>query len=592
MKCLIHSLTAWLRGSSLRVPAHADPQGPRLPILFLVLTLPFLVSGPIRTLSQLSLPISLLVAMAICAAASVLLWPRLMRTLKSLRRPSAWVSEGASLLVIGFAVWALYNSDFGGFMNLDGWDGGTHVVIKDQFATVAPGWYQGQVSSYALAWWLERILRIDAFRSFTIVFYVAVVAVAAFPLVVAFALTRASSLAGKLPGLVATAVTVLGMVGVMLAVVLPLLHYDQAAGYYPQVFGLALLMALWAADAMIHAPRTRIVVLLCGFVLVRYTYALNLADIAIALAVIILLERFQGWWRIAQVAIVLGLFAAAYLIIEALLPAFHMWGGIQGFNMDRALEANLLLVGAMGLYVLANSWRLLPRFWLGSPLFAAIRFPLFFGLTTSALFSCFRQVKSVRYYYMLKYQMWACVLLASAFVVILFHLSFSLARWSSARKPSLWLRTLLVIVSLVTVSVLWIGAFAGYRTTLQERMLSHGPPYRYLRPLADVEAIARIGSVLSSKNKQFGGYLTAFFPMFSFMNATLGHHAGYQDFFPPAISPGFCVFWVTKERDIYRLGPADKLDALRSQVAAAGSTCSEYRVPWKTTPQSLCYHCY
>jgi hypothetical protein len=80
--------------------------------------------------------------------------------------------------------------------------------------------------------------------------------------------------------------------------------------------------------------------------------------------------------------------------------------------------------------------------------------------------------------------------------------------------------------------------------------------------------------------------------MFSFMNGTLGLHSGRQEFFPPTTLPGTCAFWVSRERDIYRLGPADKLDALRSNVAAAGSTCAEYPVPWKTTPQSLCYHCY
>jgi hypothetical protein len=142
------------------------------------------------------------------------------------------------------------------------------------------------------------------------------------------------------------------------------------------------------------------------------------------------------------------------------------------------------------------------------------------------------------------------------------------------------------------VPSLWATTFAGYGKSLQERMRPHALVYRHLRPLADVQAIARIHAVLSAEHKAFGGYLTAFFPMFSFMNATLGYHQGMQDFFPPATTPGYCVFWVAKAHDIYRLGPVDKLDALRDQVAAAGATCAEYLVPWKSTPQSLCYHCY
>jgi hypothetical protein len=84
--------------------------------------------------------------------------------------------------------------------------------------------------------------------------------------------------------------------------------------------------------------------------------------------------------------------------------------------------------------------------------------------------------------------------------------------------------------------------------------------------------------------------------MFSFMNATLGHHIGRQEFFPPDTRPDHCVFWVARNRDLYRLGPARRLDMLRArvktQVDGDDASCVEYAVRWKTSPQSLCRRCY
>jgi hypothetical protein len=592
MKKLLRTLIARL-WSGFAPKAMADgPQGFRSTILLLGFAAPFLLSGPIRAVSSLSLPLSLALSLVVCSVATVALWPWLRASAAGLRSPRAWLWEVLGLLPVGFAIWALYNRDFGGFMNLDGWDGGSHVFIKDQFATIAPNIYNGQVSYYAFMWWLERIFQVDSFRSSAIAFYVAVVATIAFPLGISFALIHRSDTQDRPARVAATSLALLGFVGVMQAVVLPLLHYNQAAGYYVHVFGLVPLMVLWATDALIQQRALRIPVLLCAFVFLRYTYSLNLADAALALAAIVIIERFSGWWRIAQAMLVLGLAVVAAKIIPEILPILRLWGGMQRFDVDKVLTADLLLAGGTLLYAIVGSRKGLPWIWLDSPLFRAIRFPVFFSIGSSVLFSHFRHGKGVQYYYVTKYQMWACMLLAFALVIVVAHLSLSLVRWSCLRKPTVWLQTTLVAVLLATVPSQWMKTFAGYRTTLQERMRPHGPPYKYLFPLADVEAITRIKSVLSSNHKQFGGYLTAFYPMFSFMNGVLGRHAGRQEFFPPAIEPGYCVFWISRERDLYRLGPADKLDALRNQVAAAGSACSEYRVPWKTTPQSLCQRCY
>jgi hypothetical protein len=567
-------------------------EGLRLPLVALVVVSPFLLSGPIRAVTSLPLPWSLALAVGFVGAVVALLWPCLRAQLRAANAPTGWVAEALGLLLAATAVWALYARDFGGFPNLDGWDGGSHVLIKDQFATEVPALYNGQVAHYAFAWWIEKLFRVDSFRSFTVAFYVAVVATVWIPFGIACTLVREQSGSRRFAHLGGLGVAALGTVAILWLVVLPLLHYNQAAGYYVHVFGLLPLVGLWAADALIRLQRWRVLALGCGFVLLRYTYGLNLADAAIAVAGVLLVEGFAGRWRILQGLIVVGFGVAIAMIIPELRPVFRMWGGMQRFDVDKLLAADVWAVAVGGACLLLAVRPALPLHWLRSPLARAVRLPLFFGLASSVLVGVLRRGPRVQYYYVTKYQVWAVMVLAGVVVVLLAHLATDWLARASWRRLGLWLRTALVVVLLATVPARWNSLFDGYRTSLRERVWHHGPTYKYLHALADVEAIARIKTVLAAEHKQFGGYLTAFFPMFSFMNATLGYHAGRQDFFPPLTEPGRCVFWVTGARDIYRLGPAEKVDALRAAIATPTSPCVEYPVPWKATPQSLCYRCY
>jgi len=592
MKRILHALVDKLKSGSPPPAAWIDVGGTRLPWLLLALATPFLLTGPIRVVTSLALPFCLVLSLVVYGATVAILWPWLRGV--CVRWPSRrqWLLEAAALLPIGFAIWALYICDFGGFPNVDGWDGGTHVINKSLFAAVSPGVYNGQVTYYAFTWWLEKLFQLNAFQSFRIAFYVGVTATVAFPLTITFVLVGETASASRAAWLVGVGVTVLATVGFLLLAGLPLLHYNQAAGYYVHLFGLLPLMALWAADALICLQRLRVAALIVAFVLLRYTYALNLADAALAVAFVLLVDGFRGRWRIVQGLLIVGFCLAAMQIVSELRPIFRVWGGMQRFDVDKLFKTDMIVLGALPIYVLATSWRPFPLGWLGSPLFRAVRFPLAFAVSSSALFLVLRKGPGVKYYYVTKYQIWPCLLLGFVLVILLAHLAATLAQWSAVRRSTVWLRVVVVAALLATVPRLWGTTFAVYGRSLRERVLPRPLVYRHLRPLVDTQAIERIRAVLSAEHKAFGGYLTAFFPMFSFMNATLGYHLGKQEFFSPGTTPGYCVFWVAKANDIYRLGPAEHLDVFRNQVAAAGATCSEYAVPWKSTPQSLCYHCY
>jgi hypothetical protein len=557
MKKLLRALAEKLRGGALPPAAWIDARGTRLPWLLVALTLPFILTGPIRAVSSLVLPLALVVSLSVCIGMLWLLWPWLRSGVIRFRPATEWIFEAVALLPVAFAIWALYARDFGGFPNVDGWDGGTHVFHRNAFAAAIPGIYNGQVAHYAFTWWLEKLFQLNALQSFAIAFYVSVAALVAFPTAIAFALVREEASASRAARNIGIGVTVLATVGLLLLAGLPLLHYNQAAGYYSHLFGFLPLMLLWAADALIRLQRLRVVVLLGAFVLLRYTYALNLADAAIALAFVFLVEveGFRGRWRIVQGLLVVGFSVAAAHVVSELRPVFRVWGGMQRFDVDKVFKTDMILLGALPIYLLARPWKPFSAGWRSSPLFRAIRFPMSFAAASSALFLVLRQGPGVKSYYVTKYQIWACLLLGFVLVILLAHLATTLARLFSLLRPTVWLRVTVVAVLLATVPSLWATTFAGYGAGLWERMRPRTLPYRHLRPLADAQAIARIGAILSAEHKIFGGYLTAFFPMFSFMNATLGHHSGRQEFFPPATTPGYCVFWVAKEAPCAGTGP-------------------------------------
>ncbi|MGD0836996.1 MAG: hypothetical protein ABSB49_10185 [Polyangia bacterium] len=555
----------------------------------LVLTAPLICAGPIRCDTGLSLPTSFVLACLLCAGLAWLCYVRKGSRAWRLDPTRLLLTEAAALLLAGFATWALYNRDFDGFMNLDGWDGGTHVFIKDQFAQRFPAIYNGQVAYYGFAWLIERIMSVSSFRSFALAFYVTVVGSATLP----WAVTSVAISCRTWPKLaLGTAVATLASVGVMLVVILPLLHYNQAAGYYVHTFGLLPLLGLWLADARIRSPLLRLAALGVGVLMVRYTYSLNLADTSVAVAAVLLVDETRGWRKVGHALVAVGLTAAAFWVATQIAPIFRIWGGMQGYSTAELRKADMMLLGGCVLYLATQGYGSRWRPLLASPIVRAVRFPVFFAAANAAFFTHFAQGKGVQRYYPWKYQMWACTLLALALVVVLAHLAVGLGRRGALRSPRTWLGLLAVGAALTLVTPIWVTTFSGYRKTLFERMRPHGPPYQFLRPLADPGAMARIEAILAAEHKRFGGYLTAFFPMFSFMNGALGRHQGTQTFFAPAREPGTCVFWVSRERDIYRLGPAHDLDVLRAAVSAEGRTCTEYPVAWKTTPQSLCYHCY
>jgi hypothetical protein len=112
--------------------------------------------------------------------------------------------------------------------------------------------------------------------------------------------------------------TLITAVGCMTFVVLPVMLYCFADGFWPQVFGTVPLLATFAGYALLHAPLARLLVLGLGIVSLRYAYALNVADLCVAVALCCVLEiaafDIRGWAR--RLAVLLGC-ASALLAVFA-----------------------------------------------------------------------------------------------------------------------------------------------------------------------------------------------------------------------------------------------------------------------------------
>ncbi|MDX2022364.1 MAG: hypothetical protein SF187_19165 [Deltaproteobacteria bacterium] len=499
-----------------------------------------------------------------------------------------------------FAVWRLWNSDFAGFPNIDGWDGGTHAFVIDRFINDNPAEYFGFVAQYSFAHWAQS-LGFDGFWSVALSFHFAI---GMFAATIAFVTVNSirQSFTGR-PLAVAAALLAVAFVGARLldGGALIALHYLQGMGFYPQVFALVGLCTIWVADALIKSPTGRAVGLVCGLGFLRYCYGLNLGDAAAAVALVCLVDVACDTRRAVNAIAAVGAGVAAYLGFDALEPLFSLWGGLAQHSVPQLLSVHLCLLVAslVAATLLRGSDKEAVESFGTSGFFRAVRFPLAFAAANAAATAYFQSI-ATKYYYINKYQFLACCMLVGAAVVIASHAAGALVanarslisrtRWQTV-VPEI-MAALVVFTAVRFAPQAWKQVFFRYVPSYEERVDGRGPVYSMLRPLSDRAATRKIVGLLAKNHATFGGYLTNNFPFFSFMNGSLGYHTSIQAFFPPDRSPGHCVFWVSPEHDAFPNGPAAELENWRAELSRGGASCETYRVRWKPTPQSLCHKCF
>jgi hypothetical protein len=507
-------------------------------LALLVATMPAAAAGPLRAIFAIGLPRAFVIGGALTALA-VAFFARSLRP----RAPSAEaVAQNAVVAVLAIvALYWVYARAFDGLECIRGPDGhlsadaGFHMTTYHHFVNAAPNAYSGFVSLYGVWNAIERVTG-DLTTAARVTWVLGVIVVAVVPAMIAFAasagLERRARIAGGVTCLVA------GLV-VQRWLVLPLEAFHHGSGFWPHVFALVPLFCLWLADAVVQPPLSRVAALCVAAILYRFSYGLNLPDLLATLALVLALEALGRLRRPLRAAFAVAAIAVAVAAAQAyavLRPVLDRPGWIVDNDLALVFRGEAWGLAAL---VCALAW---PRD--GEPggtLARSLRVPILF--TASNLFFMYaieRHPPSTDYY-VDKHSFHAVVLLASAFVVLA-----SLVAARLARRLA-W-RAVVVAVgcaALVAVSQLRLRAgFASYQPMFAE-LLAGRPPFQYLNPWVDPEAVARIRRVLAqSPGKKFGGYLAPFWPMTIFTNSL--YDIGDKIFWArPHAEParGTCVFW-------------------------------------------------
>ena len=562
---------------------------PRLLIALALVGAPLFWSGAVRTVFRLSLPVALLAAIPSSAALALAFLPAL-RSSGAFSKRDRWLFRLGLVAAAVFTFLLLFNRWFGGLVVIVDGDSGTHVALRDQFATYSPGEYAGFVTFYALTWWIERLVP-SAFVSFATCFYIAAILYAVLPLCAAITTLQTSRRPRSAFLLVAIV-----WIAVLYFLAIPLFHYHQSEGFFVHVFGVAPLLALWLADGLVRPPRLRLICFALGIAAYRFTYGLNLGDLLLVAAVIVGLEaracttRRLAWCLFAVVAF--GLVIAARYCYQRLEPLWQLDGWIIPPDLRKAALAEWLLVAVCGLPLVIPSLRARLR---GTGIGRLVRVPIAFGAINATVVTWMLWHPPLKIYYLAKYNLHALWLLAAATIVLLAAL---VGSTSVQPSPSRRRRASVAIVGLAATTIaagtLWWRAIVVYRPGFLERAWGR-PPFRVLHPLADLGAWMRIERVLKHEHKRFGGYLTTYYPVMNFMNAAFGYPNGGIHFYygRPAIeAPGYCDFWESGPSSSWLEGDFPQRGRRARWEADPERTCVSYPKHWEPEHlRTLCWRC-
>jgi hypothetical protein len=561
-------------------------------LLPLGIALPLVITGPLRAVFGWSLPASLPLALvaSIAVLAVAWMWWRAGRP-----RSWSWLAHLLPLAVALLSIGVLYRRAFAGLTNYAGGDGGIHVAQKALFVQVAPGVYEGFVTMYALVYWVQQVLRCNDFWGFCVVYYFGVAVVAALPTalgMIALEPYRRSPWSRR-AGLMAC---VIASVAIQYLIILPQQHYHQTDGFFTHLFGLIPLFMIWFVDVVTEVRLWRWSAVLAGIVLYRYTYGLNLGEVMIAGGALLFVDSFEPGtpaplrWS-ARVAPFLLAFLSQR-VYSRLEPQLHVFGWIVSYDIRTVLQTAAVACGALMLTTFVVRRRQRPE---AARLF---RFPVAFGAVNAVVALHIMRIPPRQPYYFLKYPMHGVVILAAGFIVAATVLTAALFESMGRREQRLKLLWAFAAVPMLLLALIgWRRAYEPLQQTFRERVFGR-PPFTYNRPLADLAAWSRIVRTLHQERKQFGGYITSYWPMFNFMNAGLGYPNGGRAFWDRGgvhVAPGYCVFWDRGKVDWWT-SPRDLTPNLQNELGLLESRndaqCVSYRAYWNhAVERTLCHTC-
>jgi hypothetical protein len=569
--------------------------------LFL-LFLPFCGAGVLRA----GLGVGFNIGAVLAALATVVLVAAAATT-GAVRIGDRRVAASASIVTAvlgGLFVWALYPRAFDGLVTLGGIDAGHHVALQRLFVERDPGAQHGLVAWYALTYGLQVVFGFDSFESFRASYYAIVAAVSVYLVAACITAVRNGRVESSRAAQVALAILVALAIVAAFSILLPALHYHQSDGYFAHLFGLVPLLAGASMFAVSRSSGVRVLVLLGVIVAYRYSYGLNLGDLAATSAVLLALE-VRGAGRIPGGRVVLLMLAAgallaavyAYIQLWSVLP---VWGAIKRPGLRAALAGEVILTGMLLAMLLGSAGS---RCLLGPAGVRLLQYAAIFGIVNVSAQAVMLALGVPREYYMVKYHLHGVVLTLCTAVAATAAIAGRVLGDTEREGVTGFTGALGMGIALgIAVAALAVG-YGPYLPSFAERVRGT-PPWRELQPLADREAWRRIERTLAVEGASFGGLLAPSTGLSGFMNAAFGYPGVWHEDFDrirrgeTVRRSGYCAFWFAGVTD---LPLYDRLqaqfhgrlaDAVRELNALPTKRCEEYLARWDpATIQRLCHVC-
>ncbi len=493
---------------------------------------------------------------------------------------------------LAYFFYCMYSPLFDGLVSSGGGDAADHVFYLYKFSESDPKIYNGFITFHALAYWLKLILDFTDFEAFRFAFYLFG---AAFFALLGFILSE--GLGKRPPG-----TTVLSLLAVTAIFVVPLnkllfpiLSYLQADGFYPQLYGILILMSGLLLFALATTPGQKFVSGLLTLIFYRYTYGLNLADLCLALGIIFWIEtKSLVKLKVIRAAILLVTAGTSLLLWSKLLPLFLRGGGIPPLSVGPIITGiYLLCAGLLAAYLFDPSLpKLLRRLALYASVFSGIGATLVFAL----LLTGYQPL-----YYLYKYNFHGTVLITCiSLCIAAFYFSTALEHRSAQRlrRGAVLVRALFFIITALGLYSLKIG-YEIVRPHYEERR-SLAMPKEILEPVGDPESETLIRGILKTEQKLFGGFVTTpYWVLSGFMNASFR----YYHYNSPRLyttgklrdEPGRCIFWNWSTQDKALLetkGSKSLFNYLRTISRSPQTKSIVYSRRWSNDPAVLNYHCF
>ena len=500
----------------------------------------------------------------------------------------AWnIAAPLFLLSAIFFSLRLYYPAFDGLVSVGGGDAGSHAYFQGQFLTTDPAAYHSFAAFSALTYWLQEIGKLSTFESFRAAYYDLVMLILL--LIFFLAATVADDAKFRRTGTTISFFSLFALLAYFPAerILMPILHYFQADGFYPQLAGLLPMLAVWIISTVVENLYARLVALAAALTMTRFTYGLNLPDLLLAVSASLILERVQSRGSIERaVGLCAGvaLAAAAFVAFPQLFSIFGMEGSILKTNMKaiaagQAIIACILMLAARGFFAPIHAGSV-QRAYIFPACFSAVGIcvSVYFG-TSNPLYYSYKHIVASSFFAVVA----ICICVAHVVTAQLYD------------NRKLTPRTLTLLCgALLGLWSLKLG-YEVYQPSYRERA-EHKENPELLVPLADLQAWKIIESTLKEKDRAFGGFITPSWPVSNFMNASFGYFGElpfYRSGIPPKINHS-CLFWSSDPLSLAEYNRAEKSTAgieVEKLSGSDGARRISYKRSSDQTDRELSFSC-